>query len=167
MINEYSKIYKLIKEYNIEWFTTINNIDNINSKNFFRILHVIDYNNNVVIISDIESIHNNFYRITIHDELLDAHIININKENKSIERYINNTIYNKKNFIQIINNKFNMNDDRIDILPVTTLSSQNQNITSILSPKNNINKPEINQKSTSNNIFSTKKVLLPINFIKN
>lgn len=165
MIKECSKIYKLIKENNIEWFITINNIDNINSKNFFKIIHITDHNDNVVIISDIESIHNNFYRITIHDELLEANLININKENKSIERYINNTKNNKKNFIKIINKKFNMNDVQDDLLKTTSLPPQN--ITSILSPKNNIYKPGINQKSTSNNIFSNKRVLSPINFIKN
>jgi hypothetical protein len=158
MIKKSSKIYNLIKDYNIEWFITINNIDNINSKNFFKIMHIIDFNDNVVIVSDIESINNNYYRITIHDDLLEANLININKENKSIERFIKNTKNNTKNFIKIINNKFNMNSDIID--QVNTSSSQYslnvtlkrpitpkfilplQNLTSILSPKN-LSKPKL------------------------
>jgi hypothetical protein len=148
MANKSSKIYKLIIENNIEWFMTINNTDNIYSKNFFKILHVTDFYDNVVIISDIENVNNINYRITIHDDLLDTNIININKENKSIERIINNTQSNKKNFIDIFNKKFNIKVDTI----------QEKNITSILSPKNI---KEINQKSIINTYFK-KKILSPI-----
>jgi len=151
MTNKSSKIYKLIIENNIEWFMTINNTDNIYSKNFFKILHVTDFYDNVVIISDIENVNNINYRITIHDDLLDTNIININKENKSIERIINNTQSNKKNFINIFNKKFNIQVDTI----------QEKNITSILSPKNKIINKEINQKSIINTYFK-KKVLSPI-----
>ncbi len=148
MANKSSKIYKLIIENNIEWFMTINNTDNIYSKNFFKILHVTDFYDNVVIISDIENVNNINYRITIHDDLLDTNIININKENKSIERIINNTQSNKKNFINIFYKKFNIQIDTI----------QEKNITSILSPKNI---KEINQKSIINTYFK-KKILSPI-----
>ncbi len=148
MANKSSKIYKLIIENNIEWFMTINNTDNIYSKNFFKILHVTDFYDNVVIISDIENVNNINYRITIHDDLLDTNIININKENKSIERIINNTQSNKKNFINIFYKKFNIQVDTI----------QEKNITSILSPKNI---KEINQKSIINTYFK-KKILSPI-----
>ncbi len=181
MIKKNSLIYKLIKDNNIEWFITINNTDNINSKNFFKIVHIIDFHDNVVIVSDIESINNNYYRITILDELLDANLIKINKENKSIERYINNTKNNKKNFIKIINNKFNMNTDLYcSIIETSNENSLNttlkrpmtpkiilpslplQNITSILSPKKNLYRPELMPKSIINNNFLTNRISSPI-----
>lgn len=61
-----SKIFNLIANNNLEWLLIKNKKSNYNSKNFFRILHYIDYNDNVVIISDIDNMER-YYTITLHD----------------------------------------------------------------------------------------------------
>ena len=60
-----SKIFNLIANNNLEWLLIKNKKYNYNSKNFFRILHYIDYNDNVVIISDIDNMER-YYTITLY-----------------------------------------------------------------------------------------------------
>ena len=105
-----SKIYNLIKDNNLEWLMIVNKKNNYNLKKFFKIIHIVNYGDNVVIISDIESKNNKYYTITLHDCLYENNLIKINSESKIIEITTQQKI-TEKNFINLINNKFNKNKE--------------------------------------------------------
>jgi len=100
-----SKIFNLITQNDLEWLLIKNKKSNYNSKNFFRILHYIDYTDNVVIISDIENMDKKYYTITLHDCLYEKNLIKINSISKILEIHIQQKI-TVNNFIDIINKKF-------------------------------------------------------------
>jgi hypothetical protein len=104
-MNNKSKIFNIIAKNDLEWLLIKNKKSNYNSKNFFRILHYIDYKDNVVILSDIENMNKNYYTITIHDCLYDNNFIKINSNSKILEIYIHQKI-TENNFIDRINKKF-------------------------------------------------------------
>jgi len=81
-----------------------NKKSNYNSKNFFRILHYIDYNDNIVIISDIDNMER-YYTIILHDCLYEKNFIKINSNSKILEIHIQQKI-TVNNFIDRINKKF-------------------------------------------------------------
>ena len=97
-----SKIFNLIAKNDLEWLLIKNKKQNINSKNFFRIFHYVDYKDNVVIISDIENMNKNYYTITIHDCLYEKNLIKINSNSKILEIHINQKI-TENNFLDKIN----------------------------------------------------------------
>jgi hypothetical protein len=100
-----SKIFNLISINDLEWLMIKNIESNYNSKNFFKILHYIDYQDNVVIISDIENIDKNYYTITLHDCLYEKNLIKINSNSKILEIHIHQKL-TENNFIERINKKF-------------------------------------------------------------
>ena len=77
-----SKIFNLISKNDLEWFMIKNKKSNYNSKKFFRILHYIDYKDNVIILSDIENMNKKYYTITLHNCLYDNNFIKINSNSK-------------------------------------------------------------------------------------
>lgn len=80
-------------------------INNEKYKIFYKILHYIDYKDNIVIITDIENIDKKYYTITLHDYLYDNNLIKIDNNSKILEIYINQKII-ENNFIDRINKKF-------------------------------------------------------------
>ena len=116
-----SKIYNLIKYNNLEWLMIVNKKNNYNLKKFFKIIHIVNYGDNVVIISDIESKNNKYYTITLHDCLYENNLIKINSESKIIEITTQQKI-TERNFINIINNKFNKNKEENIISPFSPFS---------------------------------------------
>ena len=116
-----SKIYNLIKDNNLEWLMIVNKKNNYNLKKFFKIIHIVNYGDNVVIISDIESKNNKYYTITLHDCLYENNLIKINSESKIIEITTQQKI-TERNFINIINNKFNKNKEENIISPFSPKS---------------------------------------------
>ena len=109
-MDEKSKIFNLIANNNLEWLMISNKKTNYNSKNFFKIMHYIDYKDNVVIISDIENINNKYYTITLHDCLYEKNLININSNTKILEIHTQKKI-TENNFMNRINYKFNRDND--------------------------------------------------------
>ena len=101
-----SKIFNLIAKNDLEWLIITNKKTNYNSKNFFKIMHYVDYKDNVVIISDIENINNKYYTITLHDCLYEKNLIKINSDSKILEIHTQQKII-ENNFMNRINNKFN------------------------------------------------------------
>ena len=95
-----SKIFNLIAKYDLEWLLIINK-----KKFFYKILHYIDYKDNIVIITDIENIDKKYYTITLHDCLYDNNLIKINNNSKILEIHIHQKI-TEKNYIDRINKKF-------------------------------------------------------------
>jgi hypothetical protein len=108
-MNNKSKIFNLIAKNDLEWLMIIYKKQNYNSKNFFRILHYIDYKDNVVIISDIENMDKKYYSISLHDCLYEKNLIKINSNSKILEIHIQQKL-TENNFINRINNKFNINN---------------------------------------------------------
>lgn len=100
-----SKIFNIIAKNDLEWLIIKNKKSKYNSKNCFKILHYIDYQDNVVIISDIENMYKNYYTITLHDCLYEKNLIKINSNSKILEIHINQKI-TENNFIDRINKKF-------------------------------------------------------------
>jgi len=96
-----SKIFNLIAKNDLEWLL----IKNDNNKIFYKILHYIDYKDNIVIITDIENNDKKYYTITLHDCLYDNNLIKIDNNSKILEIYINKKII-ENNFIDRINKKF-------------------------------------------------------------
>jgi len=96
-----SKIFNTIAKNDLEWLL----IKNDNNKIFYKILHYIDYKDNIVIITDIENNDKKYYTITLHDCLYDNNLIKIDNNSKILEIYINKKII-ENNFIDRINKKF-------------------------------------------------------------
>jgi hypothetical protein len=96
-----SKIFNLITKNDLEWLM----INNKKDKIFYKILHYIDYKDNIVIISDIENIDKKYYTITLHDCLYDNNLIKIDNNSKILEIHIYPKI-KENNFIDRINKKF-------------------------------------------------------------
>ncbi len=116
-----SKIYNLIKDNNLEWLMIVNKKNNYNLKKFFKIIHIVNYGDNVVIISDIENKNNKYYTITLHDCLYENNLIKINSKSKIIEISTQQKI-TERNFINLINNKFNKNKEENIISPFSPKS---------------------------------------------
>ena len=100
-----SKIFNLIVNNDLEWLLIKNKKSKYNSKNCVKILHYIDYQDNIIIISDIENMDNKYYTITLHDCLYEKNLIKINNNSKILEIHINQKI-TENNFIDRINKKF-------------------------------------------------------------